>query len=310
MNIDAKELSFFNDKTVLITGAGGMLGLAFTNLLKQNAPHCKLISLAHQELDVTNSSTVLNLAKSNSFDAVIHCAANVNADYCEEHEQECFDVQVTGVKNVMALAALSNAKFFYPQSFLIYGENDGIVDEDTLPSPLSVYGRCKYEAEKMLLKDYANTIIVRMGGFFGGEEKDKNFVGKFIPHIAGLIKKGQPQQEIGPRVWQPTYTLDLAYNSLVLIAKNKNGIYNMAAHGQASFYNLAKEVTKCLNIDSKIAIVPADGNAINKKDIATRPSKLVMQNKRLQSEGLDFQRGWKESLHEYLNNPYFKNLLL
>jgi dTDP-4-dehydrorhamnose reductase len=308
MNIDSKELSFFNDKTVLITGAGGMLGRAFSDLIKQHALKCKLISLARQELDVTDAKAVAALGTKYSFDIIIHCAANVNADYCEQHEQECFDVQVTGTENVMNLAKASNAKFLYPQSFLIYGENEGIVDETTAPSPLSVYGKCKFEAEKLLLNNHQNSLIVRMGGFFGGEEKDKNFVGKFIPHIAGLIKKGQPQQEIGHRVWQPTYTLDLAYNSLVLIAKNKSGIYNMAAHGHASFYELAKEVTKGLGVDSNIAIVPADGDAINKKDIATRPSKLVMQNKRLQSENLDFQRGWKESLHEYLNNPYFKNL--
>lgn len=308
MQIDSKELSFFNNKTVLITGAGGMLGRAFTNILKQYAPQCNLVSLAREELDVTNKQAVAKVGAKHKFDVVIHCAANVNADYCEQHEEECYGVQVTGVENVLEIAKASNAKFFYPQSFLIYGENDGIVDESTMPSPLSVYGKCKFEAEKLLLNNHSNTIIVRMGGFFGGEEKDKNFVGKFIPHIASLIKKGQPQQEIGHRIWQPTFTMDLAYNSLVLIARDKLGIYNMAAHGHSSFYELAKEVTKCLNIDSKIEIVPADGDAINKKDIARRPSKLIMQNKRLQSENLDFQRGWKESLQEYLNNPYFKNL--
>ena len=113
MNIDSKELSFFNDKTVLITGAGGMLGRAFSDLIKQHALKCKLISLARQELDVTDAKAVAALGTKYSFDIIIHCAANVNADYCEQHEQECFDVQVTGTENVMNLAKASNAKFLY-----------------------------------------------------------------------------------------------------------------------------------------------------------------------------------------------------
>lgn len=310
LKIDSKELSFFNDKAVLITGAGGMLGSAFADLLRQNAPSCNLIGLSHKELDVTDLPAVLDLGKNNSFDVIIHCAAIVDADYCEEHEQDCFDVQVTGTKNIMTLAALSKAKFFYPQSFLIFGENDALVDEETIPGPLSVYGEYKLEAEKMLLKNYPDAIVVRMGGFFGGEEKDKNFVGKFVRHIAGLINNGQTQQEVGNRVWQPTYTIDLAYNSLVLIARNKNGIYNMASNSETSFYNLAKEIVKYLGLDSRIIILPEQGDSIKKSDIAVRPTKLVMQNKRLQSEMLDLQRNWKECLHQYLNNPYFKNLFL
>ena len=75
-----------------------------------------------------------------------------------------------------------------------------------------------------------------MGGFFGGEEKDTNFVGKITSHISKLIKQGEKKMEIGDRVWQPTFTNDIAYNSLILLANNKNGKYNMASHGSCSFF--------------------------------------------------------------------------
>ena len=44
------------------------------------------------------------------------------------------------------------------------------------------------------------------------------------------------------------------------------------------------------------------------KEKAKRPLRAIMENKRLQEEGLDRMRPWRETLEEYLQNEYFQNL--
>jgi len=303
--MDKIDLKGLNGKTIVITGAAGMLGSAFKECLEKL--NVKLYAYSHKELDVTDENAVIAAAKLKA-DIIIHCAGIVNADFCEKNIEEAYKSHVIGTKNIIKLAKINNSRVLYPQSFLIYGEEKSIVNEETVPSPLNNYGKFKYEAEKLLLKNLNNSLIVRMGGFFGGYAKDKNFVGKFIPSLATKIKNNEKIQEVGDRVWQPTYTKDLALNCLQLIALEKSGIYNMASIGEATFFEVAEVIFNILNLNEKLELKPVSAANVEQNQAAKRPSKLIMENKRLKKEGLDFQRNWKESLIEYVNNPYFKNM--
>ena len=154
-----------------------------------------------------------------------------------------------------------------------------------------------------------DALSVRMGGFFGGESCDKNFVGFFTPHMFKLIRQGTNFIDIGNRVWQPTYTNDLAANCLLLLAADRSGIYCMASHGSTSFYDLAVEIAAQLGISDKITIGHADMAVLAAKEKMRRPKSVIIRNMRLQAEGLDRQRPWQQSLYEYLNQPFFKGLI-
>lgn len=307
MSISKKQLSKLSGKKFLITGAGGMLGRAFQEMLDEYTSDCKVFSFEKKDLDITNRKQVISY-KNLKPDYILHCASKSNnapVDYCEAYPEESYEIYVTGMSNVIQLAKLTNAKLFYPQTFLIFDGESLPINEDTLPNPLCVYGKHKLQAE-LLLNDFQNSLVVIMGGFFGGRELDKNFVGKIIPHISQLIKNGVTSIEVGDRVWQPTFTNDLAYNILALLEMEKNGKYTMACHGQASFYELTKEILSLLNIESQIKVKPVNASKFSKKEAAKRPLLALIENKKLIQENLDFQRRWQESLKEYLDDPYFK----
>ena len=223
MNISKKDINSLKNlsgKKFMITGGNGMLGNAFLDRLKKNVENAIIYCFDKSQLNVTNPESFNKYLNLNP-DFIIHCAGLVNADACEKNIQEGKINIVEGTRNVVNFAKKNNSKIFYPQSFLIYNDTGGIINEETKPSPLSMYGNLKLEAEKIILNSSLNTLSVHMGGFFGGLEKDNNFVGKIISHISKLIKNGKNSMEIGDRVWQPTYTNDLAYNSLLLLGNNK-----------------------------------------------------------------------------------------
>lgn len=302
-----EKLGNLSGKTILITGANGMLGSALVDILTWNVPESDIIALSHNQLDVTNRDSVLILS-SKPFDLILHCAAKVDAEYCEVNPKICHDIIVDGTRNLIDLAELTKAKIFYPQSFLIFDGKDLPITEETDPAPLSVYGQCKLAAERLIIEKWPNHLIVRLAGFFGGYQKDKNFIGKFIPHLAKIINEKKTFCEVGDRVWQPTYTYDLAYNCLVLLAEDKKGVYNMAGHGECSFYDLACEIVKYLGISDLMEIIKVPAEKFGQKEKAKRPPRATMINRRLAKEGLDFQRSWQESLKEYLDNEYFKKM--
>lgn len=297
--MDLGLLNGLENKTIIVTGAGGMLGSAFQEMLSKTG-NGKVFCFTHEMLDVTDREKVLSLSELKP-QIIIHCAAKVDADFCEDNPDACRNIQVLGTKNIIDLAQKSNAKIFYPQTFLIFGNSAKCIDERTEPMPLSSYGKCKLEAEKLLANDPGKHLVVRMGGMFGGREKDKNFVGKFARHLAECAKGDIRSKDVGDRLWQPTYTKDLAYNSLVLLSKGKTGIYSMGAHGEATFYEVAREIALHFKLPIKIRKVPSR-TFVEK---AKRPDSAILSNAKLESEGLDFQRGWKESLHEYLDDEYF-----
>jgi len=283
-----------------------MLGRAFQEVLSE-APECRILALGRGELDIAERENVLGLAPENP-DIIIHCAAYVNAEGCEENPDLCHAVQVEGSRNVADLATKAGAKILYPQSFLIFDGKTNPITEETPPAPQSVYGRRKLEGEEIICAACPDAIIVRMAGFFGGEEKDKNFVGKFVHHLHHLIETGTNSFDVGDRVWQPTYTLDLARNCVALLASDKSGLYTMACHGEASFYELAAACVKELELGDRITINQVSAERFNAEEKARRPDRAIMLNNRLNTEGLDLQRPWRDALKDYLDRPYFRTL--
>jgi len=300
-----ERLTQLNSRRILITGARGMLGCAFVEQLAKYAPGCEAVALGKDDLDVRNKEQVMKWSRWLKDGWIIHCAAFVSVEGCASNPKLGKEIIVDGTNNLLELAAATNSKMFFPQTFLIYDGSCEFISEEIAPNPLSCYGQLKFEAEKSILDSSQDSLIIRMAGFFGGCHRDKNFVGKIIRQIAQSVERGHKVFQIGDRVWQPTWTNDLALNSLLLIANNEKGKFQMACHGSASFFELTQEIANQLNWNDLIRLVPVRENEVNSNELGRRPPKAVLDCRRLNSKGLDLQRPWKNALQEYLSGSYF-----
>ncbi|MGZ5280311.1 MAG: sugar nucleotide-binding protein, partial [Pseudobdellovibrionaceae bacterium] len=291
---------------ILITGAHGMLGNSFRTQLAQKFPQTEVAVLGHAQLDVRNPAEVLKWKDWIQGGWILHCAALVNVEGCARDPQLARDTIVEGTRNVVDLALAANAGVLYPQSFLIFAGSEEPIPEDQTPQPLALYGQLKLEAETLIREKVTKSLSVRMAGFFGGLEKDKNFVGKIIQQMAQKIEAGEKQIAIGDRVWQPTWTDDLALNSLALINAGKVGLYQMACHGTASFFELTQEIVKNLGWQNKIQVTPVSVEAVTTNELGKRPGRAELSCSRLKQDGLDLQKSWRDSLKEYMSHPYFE----
>ena len=299
---------FIDNSRLLITGATGMLGTAFLEVLRDWK--CDLQNCLFLPKSRLNVAALDNFQPYYSFEPthVLHCGALVDANFSEEYPQLAREVIEDGARNLEVFARSFNSTIFYPQTFLIFDGAEPIVDEYSSALPLNVYGNAKYRAEQYLLEKSPNILSSRLGGFFGGEAIDKNFVGKISREIAHLISINSSHLEIGDRRWQPTYTHDIARNILLLLARTRTGIYNIACESDATFFDVTQSIVDTFSLADRISIAEVGYHMVERRDKATRPASVYLSTQKLDQEGLNLQRHWKESLSEYLRSDYFNRL--
>ncbi|MFC4291152.1 SDR family oxidoreductase [Sphingorhabdus arenilitoris] len=291
-------------KKILITGGKGMLGRSAAKMAGL-FPRFDVRALGHDELDVTDEKAVMSHADWVAGGWIFHCAAKVNVEGCAQDPEGARNTIVGGTRNAAKLALESGARLLYPQSFLVYDAKTCPIAEDAQPSPLSLYGELKYEAENIVAEMLPDPLMIRMAGFFGGEAADKNFVGRIIPVIHKAMMDGAKSFDVGDRVWQPTWTDDLAYNALHMMDRGASGYYQMACLGSASFAELAHEITVALGWSAQISINTVSASAVSGDELGKRPDAAILSCKRLADDRMNLQRSWQASLHAYLRHPYF-----
>jgi nucleoside-diphosphate-sugar epimerase len=98
-------------------------------------------------------------------DAIIHLAAIVGYPACRRDTELAQQVNVLGTRT-LNLAHSPNQPLVFASTGSNYGAVEGVCTEETPLNPLTVYGRTKTEAEKILL-DTGNVVAYRFATAFG-----------------------------------------------------------------------------------------------------------------------------------------------
>ena len=230
---------------VLVTGAGGMLGRDVM-LAAGNAGH-DVVGFGHAELDIADAATVGKKFDLERPDVVINCAAWTDVDGAEEAEEEAFAVNGTGAGNVAAAAAAVNASVVYISSDYVFdGAKGAPYVETDQPAPLSAYGRTKLAGEEATAAANKRHFIVRSSWLFGIGG------GNFVETMLHLAADHGEVLVVRDQVGSPTYTWHLAYGIVRLIEGIEFGIHHMAAAGQCSWYEFAREIFEQAKIECNV----------------------------------------------------------
>ena len=279
---------------ILITGASGMLGLAYQRILQRT--ESIVYAADHEQIDVASSNAPQVIASFRP-DIIIHCAAYTSVDRAETERDRCFMVNVDGSRNVAKAAARCGALLIYNQTFLTLKHGTKPQSEISVRGPLSHYAATKLQGEMAVASEWSKVLTVCKGGLFGGVERDKNFVGKIISHLRS--QKPGAKVNIGNRVWQPTWTEDIASWTTRLAFANFTGTFNLASGGSASFYDTASFIASHLKIP--VEITEVDWRTVASREIAQRPECVLLNcQKAEQTLGLKIPT-WQERLVVYLD---------
>ncbi|MEM3091170.1 MAG: NAD-dependent epimerase/dehydratase family protein [Candidatus Pacearchaeota archaeon] len=98
--------------------------------------------------DIRDQKTVLEAAK--EVDSLIHLAAIVGAPYCDKNPELAVSTNIKGTDNIIKSIS-PKQKIVYASTGSVYGKIDDMCLETSNTNPLSLYGKTKLEAEKMIL---------------------------------------------------------------------------------------------------------------------------------------------------------------
>lgn len=167
---------------VLITGGAGYIGSVLTPyLLKRGHGVTVLDNLYYQQdslLSVCNNKNfdfiygdarneVLLKKIIPQFDIIIPLACLVGAPICEKNKKLAISTNYEAIKLINSLR-LNDQWIIYPTTNSGYGigEKDNYCTEESPLNPISLYGRTKVDAERLLL-DAGNAITLRLATVFG-----------------------------------------------------------------------------------------------------------------------------------------------
>lgn len=230
---------------VLVAGANGQLGKDMV-LAAGNAGH-DVIGHGRAEMDVADAEVVKRRIDMERPDMVINCAAWTDVDGAETAEESAFAVNGTGAGNVAAAAReVGAAVVFVSTDYVFDGQKGAPYVESDQPAPLSAYGRTKLAGEEATAAANPRHFIVRSSGLFGTGG------GNFVATMLRLAESTNEVLVIRDQVTSPTYTWHLAYGLTRLIDGIEYGIHHMAAAGQCSWYEFAREIFEQANVDCKV----------------------------------------------------------
>jgi dTDP-4-dehydrorhamnose reductase len=236
---------------VLVTGAAGMLGRDVM-LAAGNAGH-DVVGFGRAELDITDPVGLAKKFDLERPDIVINCAAWTDVDGAEAAEQEAFAVNGAGAGNVAAAAAEVGASVVYVSSDYIFDGLKGApyVESDQV-APLSAYGRTKLAGEEATVAANKRHFVVRSAWLFG--------IGgpNFVETMLRLAGSGNEVLVVRDQVGSPTYTWHLAYGIVRLIEGIEFGIHHMAAAGQCSWYEFAREIFEQAKVECKVLSITTE----------------------------------------------------
>jgi len=120
-------------KKVLVTGAGGQLGLTIKELYK-NYPELEFTFKDSGELDITNAENVKECFATDIYDYCINCAAYTNVEQAEKTPEIAFLVNAKGVKNIALSCKENNTTLIHISTDYVFdGEKNEPYTVDDIP---------------------------------------------------------------------------------------------------------------------------------------------------------------------------------
>ncbi len=259
---------FFKEKKVLITGAAGFIGSNLTdrlldlgaevigidNLFNGRRENLEIAlkneNFQFHKSDIRDLNFLLDVFK--DVDIVYHEAAFTSVPQSVKMPENCNDVNVNGVINILNAARMRNVgKVIFASSSSVYGDTPTLPKkEDMRRLPISPYGVAKLACEAYMQVFHQvyglNTTSLRYFNVFGPRQKDSTYSGVIAIWLGRILRSedllifgdGEQSRDF-------TYIKDVINANILTAERDASGeILNIACGSPIKLTDLAKLMLK------------------------------------------------------------------
>ena len=294
-------------KKILITGGAGYIGsmlctklinfgyqVTVVDLLKYNKSSLNhLYFYKNFKLivgDIRNKKLMKKLIKKNDF--IIPLAGLVGAPLCDKYKKDAISTNLKSIKTLRKIVTSKNKIIFLTtNSGYGVGEKNKYCDENSELNPISLYGKTKVEAEKMVMKHH-NSISFRLATVFGYSYRMRTdlLVNNFVFRAIKDKKLNIYEPHFRRNFIHINDVVDGIVYSIMNFNKLKSEIYNLGlSSANLTKLMLAKEIKKQLKY-LKIKVIKS------KKDPDQRD--YYVSNKKIEKKGFAASVKIKDGIRE------------
>ena len=271
-------------KKILITGASGQLGNSVLNQLYGkyvllatdiNINKFNTLKIPFTVLDITDFEQIKSTLSNFNPDVIINLAAFTDVDECELNSDKAY---LLNTKSVEMLSDNFDGQFIQISTDYIFDGHNGPYSENDNTNPLSIYGKTKLEAEKILQDFGKNWCILRTNvlfDYYNGTEAS------FIKWVIDSLKLNKSIKVVDDQWNNPTWTQSLAEIIELVINKNVKSLYNYGGANYQNRFEFAQIVADVFNLDKSL-ISPISTDSL--KQAAPRPLKGGLKTGKIEKE--------------------------
>lgn len=293
---------------ILVTGGSGFIG---TNLIAalSVAGHTIFNYDLKQGFDILDYE--LLRTKASGMDAIIHLAAKVKVQECEQNPAETILTNTIGTENVFRAAAeKSIKKVLVASSAAVYGNNQSLpLREDAQAMPINIYGVSKAAAEKIAVifsEKYKQKInCFRIFNVYGPHQHASSQYSAVIPIFIAHAMRDEDLTIYG----NGTQTRDFIFIkdvvntfSAALQSEFNETIVNVASSRPVSVLDLAQAIISLTGSKSKIKFEKSrQGDIANSHADVSKMNAIATAQYALE-EGLKETIDWFKHARIHSNN--------
>src|ERR1700691_2107333 len=240
---------------LVVTGASGMLGAC----LQRSAVELgwETVGLCHRHVirdpglrveavDLTDETATRELLSELRPEAIVHCAAAANVDWCEDNPEQAEAINVHASAALASIAAALNARLICLSTDSVFDGKKGNYAETDEPAPVNIYARTKLAGERETLGRSASATVVRVN-IYGWNAQNKQSLAEWV---FGLLDEGSDVPGFTDVFFTPILVNDLAPILLTMLQQKLSGLYHVAGSERISKFEFARRVAGAFGFDS------------------------------------------------------------
>lgn len=273
-------------KKILFTGITGLLGKYF---LQEKIIGFQVFGISKNrseltpgdnifQVDIAKYSQVISIFNKIQPEIVIHAASIGSVDYCEQHPDEAYSVNVEATKNILNGCKAVGSKIIFTSSNAVYDGKNPLYDEKSERNPIDVYGKTKKETEDAVMNFGIPYIIVRLMTMYGWNREGKR--ANPVTWVIDSLKQDKKIQVVNDifnnHLWAGQASSVLKN---LIYSKYENEQFNVAGADVLSRYDLALKTAKVFALDSTL-IEPVPSSYFD--NIAPRPKNTSFDTSKIE----------------------------
>ena len=228
---------------VLLAGRGGQLGW---ELQRSLAPLGELIALDRAGMDLADPDSIHRAIADARPAVIVNAAAYTAVDRAESEPEAAMRVNAVAPGIIAEEAARIGALVVhYSTDYVFDGTKGAPYREDDAPAPLSVYGRSKLAGEEAVRAAGGPHLIFRTSWVYAARGSN------FLLTMLRLARERRELRIVDDQVGAPTWARSVAELTAQALgaggagpgrARERSGLYHLAAAGSVSWYGFAQAI--------------------------------------------------------------------